>query len=70
MAPKRVQIAGALGAEFTGVCRTANVDLERSIGADHVVDYTREDFTRTGGRYDVLLDIAGTRSWLEKPSPR
>jgi NADPH:quinone reductase-like Zn-dependent oxidoreductase len=60
-----VQIARALGAEVTGVCRTGNLDLVRSIGVDHVVDYTREDFTRSGRRYDVLLDIAGTRSWSE-----
>jgi len=60
-----VQIAKALGAEVTGVCSTGNVDLVRSLGADHVVDYTREDFTRSGRRYDVLLDIAGSRSWPE-----
>jgi NADPH:quinone reductase-like Zn-dependent oxidoreductase len=53
-----VQIARALGAEVTGVCSTRNVDLVRSIGADDVVDYTREDFTRRGVRYDVILDIA------------
>jgi NADPH:quinone reductase-like Zn-dependent oxidoreductase len=51
-----VQIAKALGAEVTGVCSTRNVDLVRSLGADHVVDYTKEDFTRGGRRYDVLLD--------------
>ncbi|MBK8446700.1 MAG: NAD(P)-dependent alcohol dehydrogenase [Micropruina sp.] len=51
-----VQIAKALGAEVTGVCSTRNVDLVRSIGADHVVDYTKTDFTRTGNRYDVILD--------------
>lgn len=60
-----VQIAKALGAEVTGVCSTGNVDLVRSLGADHVVDYTREDFTRTGRRYDLLLDVAGSRSWSE-----
>jgi NADPH:quinone reductase-like Zn-dependent oxidoreductase len=60
-----VQIAKALGAEVTGVCRTGNVDLVRSIGADHVVDYTREDFTRSGQRYDLMLDIAGNRSWSD-----
>jgi NADPH:quinone reductase-like Zn-dependent oxidoreductase len=60
-----VQIAKALGAEVTGVCRTRNVDLVRSLGADHVVDYTNEDFTRSDRRYDVLLDVAGCRSWLE-----
>lgn len=60
-----VQIAKALGAEVTGVCSTRNVDLVRSIGADHVIDYTREDFTRSDRRYDLLLDIAGSRSWSE-----
>jgi NADPH:quinone reductase-like Zn-dependent oxidoreductase len=60
-----VQIAKALGAEVTGVCSTRNVDLVRSIGADHVVDYTQEDFTQSDARYDVMLDIAGTRSWSE-----
>lgn len=58
-----VQIAKALGAEVTAVCSTKNVDLVRSLGADRVVDYTREDFTRSGERYDVLLDVAGSRSW-------
>jgi NADPH:quinone reductase-like Zn-dependent oxidoreductase len=55
-----VQIARAFGAEVTGVCSTRNVDLVRSIGAEHVVDYTREDFTRSGRQYDVILDNAGT----------
>ncbi len=58
-----VQIAKALGAEVTAVCSTGNVDLARSLGADHVIDYTREDFTRSDERYDLLLDIAGSRSW-------
>jgi NADPH:quinone reductase-like Zn-dependent oxidoreductase len=57
-----VQIAKWLGAGVTGVCSTRNVDLVRSIGADHVVDYTREDFTRTGQRHDVILDMIGNRS--------
>lgn len=51
-----VQIAKAFGAEVTGVCSTRNVDLVRSLGADHLVDYTRTDFTRTKKRYDVILD--------------
>lgn len=57
-----VQIAKALGAEVTAVCGTGNVELVRSIGADHVVDYTKDDFTATGERYDVLLDSAANRS--------
>ncbi len=60
-----VQIAKALGAEVTGVCSTRNVDTARSLGADHVIDYTREDFTRSDRRYDLLLDIAGSRSWSD-----
>jgi NADPH:quinone reductase-like Zn-dependent oxidoreductase len=58
-----VQIAKALGAEVTGVCSTGKVDLDRSLGADHVVDYTQEDFTRTDERYHLMLDVAGSRSW-------
>jgi NADPH:quinone reductase-like Zn-dependent oxidoreductase len=57
-----VQIAKSLGAEVTGVCSTRNVDMVRSIGADHVVDYTKEDFTRSGLRYDVMVDMAGNHS--------
>jgi NADPH:quinone reductase-like Zn-dependent oxidoreductase len=60
-----VQIAKALGAEVTAVCSTANVERARSLGADHVIDYTREDFTRSDQRYDLLLDIAGSRPWRE-----
>jgi NADPH:quinone reductase-like Zn-dependent oxidoreductase len=57
-----VQIAKALGAEVTGVCSTANAELVRSIGADHVIDYSREDFTRGGTRYDVVFDNVENRS--------
>ncbi|WP_182899649.1 NAD(P)-dependent alcohol dehydrogenase [Microbispora sp. H10830] len=57
-----VQLAKAFGAEVTGVCSGRNADLVRSIGADEVVDYTKEDFTRRGRRHDLLLDIAGTRA--------
>jgi NADPH:quinone reductase-like Zn-dependent oxidoreductase len=58
-----VQIAKALGAEVTAVCSTRNVEQARVLGADHVIDYTRDDFTRSGRRYDVLFDNAGSRSW-------
>jgi NADPH:quinone reductase-like Zn-dependent oxidoreductase len=57
-----VQIAKSLGAEVTGVCSTSNVDLVRSIGADQVIDYSREDFTQTGQRYDSILDNVGNHS--------
>ena len=56
-----VQIAKAFGAEVTGVCSTAKVDLVRSLGADHVIDYTRDDFADGEHRYDVILDIGGNR---------
>lgn len=58
-----VQVAKVFGAEVTAVCSTRNVDLARSLGADRVVDYTREDFTRLGERHDVMIDIAGSRSF-------
>jgi len=57
-----VQIARALGAKVAGVCGPRNLDLVSSIGADEVIDYSTDDFTRTGQRYDLMLDIAGTRS--------
>lgn len=56
-----VQLANVAGAEVTGVCSTPNVDLVRSLGADDVVDYTREDFTARSGRYDLLVDLVGNR---------
>src|SRR5437762_13999818 len=57
-----VQIAKSLGAEVTGVTSTRNVDLVRSIGADHVIDYTKDDFTRTSQRYDFILDNVANHS--------
>jgi len=57
-----VQIAKSFGANVTGVCSTRNVDMVRSIGADQVIDYTTEDFTRSVARYDVMLDLVGNRS--------
>jgi NADPH:quinone reductase-like Zn-dependent oxidoreductase len=57
-----VQIAKSFGAEVIGVCSTRNVDLVRSVGADQVIDYTQEDFTQSGQRFDVMLDLVGSRS--------
>ena len=57
-----VQIAKSFGADVTGVCSTRNMDMVRSIGADQVIDYTREDFTQDRQRYDVMLDLVGSRS--------
>ena len=60
-----VQIAKALGAEVTAVCSTRNVDIARNLGADRVIDYTRDDFTKSDRCFDLVLDIAGNRSWRE-----
>lgn len=60
-----VQIAKVLGAEVTGVCSTAKVDMVRSLGADFVIDYTREDFTKGERRYDLILDNRGNRSFSD-----
>jgi NADPH:quinone reductase-like Zn-dependent oxidoreductase len=60
-----VQIAKSLGAEVTGVCSTRNVDMVRSIGADHVIDYTKEDFAQSGRRYDLILDNVGNHSFAD-----
>ena len=58
-----VQIAKAFGADVTGVCSTRNVELVRGIGADHVIDYTRENFTAGSARYDLIFDIVGSQPW-------
>src|SRR6184192_73336 len=61
-----VQIAKAFGAEVTAVCSTRNVDLVKSTGADHVIDYTKEDFTRTDQCYDMIYDLVGNHSFSER----
>src|SRR5438552_17637182 len=61
-----MQIAKSFGTEVTGVCSTRNVDLVRSIGADHVIDYTKEDFTRSEQRYDLIYDLVGNHSFSER----
>ena len=63
-----VQIAKAFGAEVTGVCSTAKMDLVRALGADHVVDYTRDDFADGEQRYDAILDIGGQQPVVPPPS--
>jgi len=60
-----VQIAKSLDTEVTGVCSTRNVEMVRSIGADHVIDYTQEDFTQSGQRYDLILDNVGNHSFSD-----
>jgi NADPH:quinone reductase-like Zn-dependent oxidoreductase len=60
-----VQIAKAMGAHVTAVCSTRNVERAELLGADRVIDYTKQDFTRTNERYDVLFDVAGSRTWRD-----
>src|SRR3954468_11614849 len=61
-----VQIAKAMGAEVTGVCSTRNLDLVGSLGADHVIDYTKDDYTKGDQRYDVIYDLIGNHSFSER----
>ena len=61
-----VQIAKAFGADVTAVCSTRNIDLVKSIGADHVIDYTKQDFTKTDQHYDMLYDLVGNHSFSER----
>ena len=60
-----MQIAKVLGGNVTAVCSAPNVEIARSLGADRIVDYATEDFTRSDERFDLMIDIAGTRSWRE-----
>lgn len=60
-----VQIAKAFNTEVTAVCSTKNIEIARAFGADHVIDYTKENFTNNGKKYDLVLDVSGTHSWSE-----
>lgn len=60
-----IQMAKAFGAEVTAVCSTRNLEQARALGADHVIDYTREDFTRGSQRYDLMINVSGGRPWRE-----